>query len=243
MDTGWPQSGDPKWCYYDIVGPYYNNGVSVYEVGYEAMWKWLKANQTNYRFYSYGIGPPLVDTPPTDPNEYEKPFPVADAGLDKSPLYGETVYPGTSVVLDGSGSYDPNYYAVDSTPLDPWPYSEPNGYSWSQVSGPAVSLAGSDSNHPSFTAPSASAPTVLKFQLTVDGVHGVSAPDFVEVTFGPNYPGDLDEDFDADYEDLRLFGLDWLDTDCGSPAKLDDNNCTIDFEDFAILAQDWQAGI
>jgi hypothetical protein len=59
--------------------------------------------------------------------------PVADAGLDR------TVLPGTTVQLDGSGSYDP-----DGRP-------QPLSYSWEQASGPAVSLQNATSRIASAT--------------------------------------------------------------------------------------------
>jgi hypothetical protein len=77
--------------------------------------------------------------------------PVADAGL------AQTVCPGVSVNLDGTGSSDPN--------------GDPLTYAWAQVGGTAVSLSDDDSAAPSFTAPAAEGP--LDFQLTVKDPYGV----------------------------------------------------------------------
>ncbi|MBN1492339.1 MAG: hypothetical protein JXA69_20670 [Phycisphaerae bacterium] len=74
--------------------------------------------------------------------------PVADAGADK------TVDEGDSVTLDGSGSSDPNHLTLS--------------YSWSQTSGqPTVTLSGTQTASPTFTAPDVDSDTMLTFQLTV----------------------------------------------------------------------------
>jgi hypothetical protein len=79
---------------------------------------------------------------------------VAFAGADQEVLVD------SPVALDGSGSTGPI-----------------TGYSWTQTAGPAVTLTGADTAHPTFTAPSAAdlAPgtdATLSFQLTVTGAGG-----------------------------------------------------------------------
>ena len=74
--------------------------------------------------------------------------PVADAGADQS------VDEGDLVTLDGSASSD-----ADTDPL---------GYSWTQLSGPGVTLSDANDAMPSFTAPEVSSQQTLVFELTVD---------------------------------------------------------------------------
>jgi hypothetical protein len=79
---------------------------------------------------------------------------------------------GATVQLDGSMSSDPDF--------------DPLTYSWTQVSGPAVTLVYSpgDTYHvmPSFTTPYVSANTPLKFKLTVSDPYGGSSDAYVCVT-------------------------------------------------------------
>jgi hypothetical protein len=76
--------------------------------------------------------------------------PVADAGA------AQTVAFGALVTLNGSGSYDPD--------------GDPITYQWTQTGGLSVTLKGSTTAEPTFTAPSTA--TVLSFRLTVSDNHG-----------------------------------------------------------------------
>ena len=96
--------------------------------------------------------------------------PVADAGQD---LEAE---PDTTVVLDGSFSYDPDY--------SPGTLS----YAWSQVSGTPVVLSNMTSVQPSFTTPGEA--DILEFQLVVYDGGYYSYPDQVTVTVGSGDSGD-----------------------------------------------------
>ncbi|MFH2009669.1 MAG: M36 family metallopeptidase [bacterium] len=78
--------------------------------------------------------------------------PIADAGPD------QTVAPGELVTLDGSGSRNPVGGSLT--------------YQWTQHSGPDVTLDGSDTEAPTFTAPDVTDDTVLGFQLTVNSPEG-----------------------------------------------------------------------
>jgi hypothetical protein len=83
------------------------------------------------------------------------PIPVsAFAGVDQDVLQGETV------TLDGSGSTGPV-----------------TGFSWTQTAGPAVTLTGADTAHPTFTAPAGD--NTLEFQLSVSGSGGPSTDSVV----------------------------------------------------------------
>jgi len=74
-----------------------------------------------------------------------------------------------TVQLDGSGS------RPGRNPIVTW--------SWSQISGPAVSLSAADTSNPTFSAPAvASGSVVLTYSLTVSDAFGNSATDQVSVT-------------------------------------------------------------
>jgi len=88
--------------------------------------------------------------------------PIANAGAS------QTVTQGSTVSLDGTGSFSPNGANIVS-------------YSWVQTSGTPVSLTGASTATPTFTAPTAA--TSLVFSLTVTDSNGaVSTPATVTVT-------------------------------------------------------------
>jgi PKD repeat protein len=89
--------------------------------------------------------------------------PVADAGPDRS------VLAGAAVVLDGSGSHDPDGHY-------------PLAYGWAQSGGPQVALDDPHVVSPTFTAPDT--PALLTFTLAVTDAYGLGAlaPDEVVVT-------------------------------------------------------------
>lgn len=80
--------------------------------------------------------------------------PVADAGADMTAISGDTV------VLNGSGSSDPDTDALT--------------YSWVQAAGPGVVISDLASPQPFFTAPDVTEDTVLTFVLTVADPHGAN---------------------------------------------------------------------
>jgi hypothetical protein len=93
---------------------------------------------------------------------YNQP-PVAKVGPD------QTVNEGDPVTLDGSGSNDPQGLSLQ--------------YSWTQVSGPSVTLDLSDPILPTFLAPAVSASgATLRFQLVVSDGQLSSTPATVNIT-------------------------------------------------------------
>ncbi|WP_172602102.1 S8 family peptidase [Candidatus Nitrosocosmicus franklandus] len=92
--------------------------------------------------------------------------PKADAGPD------QTVNSGSTVRLDGSRSSDPN--------------NSPLTYSWTQASGPSVTLSDSSSQSPTFRAPETSTTTNLVFELEVTNNNNIkSERDNVRITVQP----------------------------------------------------------
>ena len=148
------------------------------------------------RGHSRGIGAISTDTPPVPvivPRlRYERLTrtlrpdngrPVADAGEDR------TVDAGTRVVLDGSGSFDPDGDSLN--------------YEWTQISdGVPVVLGDRNSPHPEFIADEGG---VYEFDLVVtDSLGFISDPDTVSISVEPELrpvlrefrvdPRDIEED-------------------------------------------------
>lgn len=94
--------------------------------------------------------------------------PVADAGVDQTLANANAVAEGSPVTLHGEDSFD-----IDNDVID---------FSWTQVSGPAVTLVGANTATPTFDAPyfeSGGAPGVvatLVFELLVDDGFPADAP-------------------------------------------------------------------
>jgi hypothetical protein len=99
-------------------------------------------------------------------------LPVANAGPN------QTVNAGTGVTLDGTGSSDANGTIT--------------GYTWSQTGGPAVTLSSTTTAQPTFTAPAASATTMLTFTLRVVDNNGASSDlDSVSIAVTPLVTGNV----------------------------------------------------
>ncbi len=104
-----------------------------------------------------------VNAPPV-PN----PAPIANAGPNQA------VAPGATVTLDGSQSSDPDGQALS--------------YAWTAPSGAVLTLVGTTTAHPTFTAPpvaSGGAALTLPFTLVVSDASASSIPATVTVTVNP----------------------------------------------------------
>ena len=116
--------------------------------------------------------------------------PVAVAGEE------ETVNKGDEVVLDGSGSSDPENGALT--------------YKWAQTGGPEATLSNSSIAKPAFIAPSSSEDRTLLFQLIVNDGFADSKPDTVKITVKANKPPVADAGPDQVYKkdaEVALSGL------------------------------------
>jgi extracellular elastinolytic metalloproteinase len=114
-----------------------------------------------------GLGQWLVDNVAIDQLEVPAACnvnqpPIADAGTP------QTVDEGSGVMLDASGSSDPEGSALT--------------YSWTQIAGPTVMLNDPNVASPTFTAPMVSLLTDLVFELTVRDELGAPDVDTVTVT-------------------------------------------------------------
>ena len=88
--------------------------------------------------------------------------PIADAGEDLS------VVPDDTVVLNASGSYDPDGLLT---------------YAWEQIEGPEVTLHNANTSKSSFASPSFSEDdNLMKFKLTVSDTNGFYSSDEINVT-------------------------------------------------------------
>ncbi len=83
----------------------------------------------------------------------------------------QTIVSGTEVTLDGSGSDDPDGETVT--------------WSWTQTSGPSVTLSDATAASPTFTAPTVTAATELTFALEVHDASLASDPVTVTITVNP----------------------------------------------------------
>ncbi|HZA70930.1 MAG TPA: hypothetical protein VE548_14635 [Nitrososphaeraceae archaeon] len=86
---------------------------------------------------------------------------VSDAGLD------QTVYEGTSVILNGSNSKSNNNVILS--------------YKWKQIPNPNITVGGANTMIWSFIAPYASTDTTLTFELIVTDNKGITSTDEVNI--------------------------------------------------------------
>lgn len=123
-------------------------------------------------------------------------IPVADAGPD------QTVPLGTTVYLDGTGSYDRD--------------GEPLTYIWSQPDGPAMLLSDSTAVAPSFVATELGE---VIFELIVADAESISVPDYVQIVIVDEEDGD-----DDDLEDSKDDSGDDDGNGCGCDCHGDDDD-------------------
>jgi uncharacterized protein YcnI len=120
--------------------------------------------------------------------------PTADAGVD------QVVTGASAVALSGSGTDD------DLDPLT---------YAWTQTQGPAVTLSGSTTTTPSFTAPVVAVDTPLEFQLSVNDAF-TNTTDRVVITVQgapPNLPPTADAGADFSVNEAAPVSLSGSGTD------------------------------
>jgi predicted secreted protein len=96
---------------------------------------------------------------------YDRFIGIADAGPNRM------VSPGTTVMLDGSGSLDPSSSIVS--------------YTWEQTAGPMVTVSGAFTVQPTFVAPAIATATALTYKLTVANTSGATSSATVTVTVVP----------------------------------------------------------
>ena len=121
------------------------------------------------------------NTNTTESNNNE---PIADAGTDLE------VFQGENVELDGSDSYD-----TDGDEIT---------YLWSQISGPQITLANSDSATPTFMSPDGDSDMTLAFELVVsDGISTSQPSSMTVLVIAPDSSPQPDESpTDADCTDV-----------------------------------------
>jgi hypothetical protein len=108
---------------------------------------------------------PPPPPPVSGPFEEAKEPPIANAGPDQS------VRMGAIVTLDGTESFDRE--------------GEPLAYSWTQTSGPEVTLNDPTSVRPTFTSPEVRDNTTLTFSLEVNNGRQGSGADTVSIIVMP----------------------------------------------------------
>src|SRR5215467_76606 len=125
---------------------------------------------TNQPNISAQLAPPFTSATTSTQNlssfgqnlsSFGKVVPVAVAGPD------QIANGGSTIVVDGSGSYDPAGGSLS--------------YKWDQLSGPRTTVGGSETSGWSFKLPEVSENALLKLQLTVTNKDGVSSTDYLNI--------------------------------------------------------------
>ncbi len=144
------------------VGPLYNNGAGTQFIFAPRVATGVKLTVTKVGPGTSNVGLAEFQVFGKQDTSYNYP-PIARAGAN------QTVQEGTSVLLDGTASSDPNGSALS--------------FQWTQTGGPGVTLANAATATPSFTAPSGlTHNTALTFQLVVSDGQLNSDPASITVT-------------------------------------------------------------
>ena len=148
--------------------------------GTEYVFEVRPANALGYGSVETAMATPeeggVIIFPPPPPPPVASNFPTADAGPDQT-----GVREGTLVMLDGSGSSDPD--------------DDPLRFRWNQLSGESVSLSSQNIVSPTFTAPQElTADEVLSFRLLVTDPSGRFDSDTVTITVEQGTSPPLTED-------------------------------------------------
>ncbi|MCP5408336.1 MAG: hypothetical protein H6963_03435 [Chromatiaceae bacterium] len=145
--------------------------------------EFMKGSIDDVRIYDRALSQADIAELYAIPNSYAV---QADAGPD------QTVDEGDQVTLDGSGS------------------TRADGYSWSKVAGPTVTLDLTDPVHPTFSAPFIGENVTLTFELIVtDANQNASDPDTVDITLvNVNNPPIADAGDDSTIKEGALATLD-----------------------------------
>ena len=162
------------------------------------------------------------------PSEITNLAPSVDAGTEQ-----HIAWPVSTVQLNAT-------ITDDGLPNPPGAVSK----TWSKVSGPGtVSFL----PNASVEDPCASFSTYGDYVLRIDVNDGqFTASDEVDIfVHEPVQPvqhpaGDLNQDWEVDWEDANIFMEQWLDAGCSGPACADiDGQNGVNFDDFALLAANW----
>ena len=149
-------------------------------------------------------------TPPPPPPPVASNFPTADAGPDQT-----GVREGALVMLDGSGSSDPD--------------DDPLRFRWNQLSGQPVVLSSQSIVNPTFTAPQGlTADAVLSFRLLVTDPSGRFDSDTVTITVEQGTSPPLTEEQIYYFPHLAV-GTGWQTTITYINYSLEEVSCTTEF--------------
>ena len=182
--------------------------------GTEYVFEVRPANALGYGSVETAMATPeeggVIIFPPPPPPPVASNFPTADAGPDQT-----GVREGTLVMLDGSGSSDPD--------------DDPLRFRWNQLSGQSVVLSSQNVVNPTFTAPEGlTADEVLSFRLLVTDPSGRFDSDTVTITVEQGTSPPLTEDRIYYFPHLAV-GAGWQTTITYINYSSEEVSCQTDF--------------